>query len=953
MQFFLPSLNGGEISDLLAGRGDFKQRAYGGSTVENFIPLTQGPIIGRPGTKYISSVYNSNKRTHLIGLNSASGTSYVIEASEYVFRFYTSGALITGSTKALSSWGGNSSVTFTDAGDWVNWTNHGLPINASVKFATTLTLPTGITAGTTYYVYAAETDRFQITAAPEGEQLTFTGTGSGTMTCYHNIVTASVEIDFNENDLITISGATGAPTLINGTYAVKNISGIDSGDVIVNLGAQDNIEWTSHGLSADDPIIIRGSTIPGGLTNGNVYYVREVLTANTFTIAATKGGAEIALSSAGANVSVIPQTNYRRFELHSVNGSVDFLSGNKDMTTYTAAAGSPVAYFIGKMHPYQETGVLFDSNNRFDVGYAVLGDSVFFAHKDFWPRKLTVSSSTNWSFERHEHSSWTYTDGTIYPYFYDGPWVKSERDASVRTAHNGSAAVGGVGSIVSVAGDSVTRTTIFDPDDIGNIFRQEPDSGSIVKPAFFQITNYDSGSEVDIIRREDGGNANYHVGYRKGLFHSSIGYPNRISFYQDRACYSMMEDYPTRIEMSESGNYENFAPTDADDINEVLDSNAISFELPGDGTGKVQWAVGGGQSFVVGTEGNIFTISGTDSSVLSPGKLQSNAVSSYGSENVHPIQAGGGLYYIEKGGTRVRLAGSVSQDTFETMDVTRVNPNILDSGCLGMVFAKTPFSAAWMWRSDGQVVTLTIDEQEKVYAFARHKIGGTFSSGDAVVESVAVVNSSTYHNEVWMVVKRTINSSTVRYVERLSASLYADYTVTQSTAVCSDSAYVYSGGAVTNIPSGACNHLIGESVDVVADGLIVQGLTINGSGQLSSALSTAASSIIVGLAFRPKFETTDLQVYSEQGHTFGLRKRINECDIGFYRTLGAKVGRDSSNLQELDFGAYTSSVQSLFSGVKKKSLNGLHSESPRVRIEQLIPAPICITFLNAEGESYG
>jgi hypothetical protein len=258
-----------------------------------------------------------------------------------------------------------------------------------------------------------------------------------------------------------------------------------------------------------------------------------------------------------------------------------------------------------------------------------------------------------------------------------------------------------------------------------------------------------------------------------------------------------------------------------------------------------------------------------------------------------------------------------------------------------------------MWRTDGQVVTLTIDEQEKVYAFARQKLGGTFSSGDAVVESIAVINSSTYHNEVWMVVKRTINSSTVRYVERLSASLYADYTVTQSTAVCSDSAYVYSGGAVTNIPSGACNHLIGESVDVVADGLIVQGLTINGSGQLSSALSTAASSIIVGLSFRPKFETTDLQAYSDRGHTFGLRKRINECDIGFYRTLGAKVGRDSSNLQELDFGAYTSSVQSLFTGVKKKSLNGLHAESPRVRVEQLIPAPICITFINAEGETYG
>ena len=204
-----------------------------------------------------------------------------------------------------------------------------------------------------------------------------------------------------------------------------------------------------------------------------------------------------------------------------------------------------------------------------------------------------------------------------------------------------------------------------------------------------------------------------------------------------------------------------------------------------------------------------------------------------------------------------------------------------------------------------------------------------------------------------MTVKRTINGATVRYVEKMSKSLYADYTVTQNTAVCSDCAYVYNSSAVTNVPSGALNHLIGETVDVVADGFIVTGLAVNGSGQLSTALTTAASVIIVGLACRPKFETTDLQQMSDKGSSFGHTTRINEVDVGFYRTLGAKIGPDSSNLNEIAFGEYSLAAVSLFTGVKKETIRGPFTENPRVRIEQLIPAPICITFINARGEPYG
>lgn len=72
------------------------------------------------------------------------------------------------------------SVTFTDAGDLVNLTAHGLVNGDPVSFATIVTT-TGITINTTYYVVNAATDTFQVAATIGGAALPLTSNGSGTV----------------------------------------------------------------------------------------------------------------------------------------------------------------------------------------------------------------------------------------------------------------------------------------------------------------------------------------------------------------------------------------------------------------------------------------------------------------------------------------------------------------------------------------------------------------------------------------------------------------------------------------------------------------------------------------------------------------------------------------------------------------------------------------------------
>ena len=60
---------------------------------------------------------------------------------------------------------------------------HYLGWKDQVIFATTGTLPTGISADTWYYVIPVDDFSFQITATPTGSAITTTGTQSGTHSC--------------------------------------------------------------------------------------------------------------------------------------------------------------------------------------------------------------------------------------------------------------------------------------------------------------------------------------------------------------------------------------------------------------------------------------------------------------------------------------------------------------------------------------------------------------------------------------------------------------------------------------------------------------------------------------------------------------------------------------------------------------------------------------------------
>lgn len=85
------------------------------------------------------------------------------------------------------SGGTSATVTMTIASPCVvSWTAHGLAANTPVMFTTSDALPTGLTAGTIYYVLSPTTNSFNVSATPGGAAINTSGTQSGTHTATAN-----------------------------------------------------------------------------------------------------------------------------------------------------------------------------------------------------------------------------------------------------------------------------------------------------------------------------------------------------------------------------------------------------------------------------------------------------------------------------------------------------------------------------------------------------------------------------------------------------------------------------------------------------------------------------------------------------------------------------------------------------------------------------------------------
>lgn len=186
---------------------------------------------------------------------------------------YVAGSIVTNTTThrllEATEESASSTVTITIANPGVvTWSNHGLDNNDTVVITTDGALPTGLTAGTTYYVRNKTATTFELSTTSGGSSINTSGSQSGTHTAYTNYGKALTDavfwLDIGPTNRWAMFDAS------NGTATTMNTSGTNMRVVVVPTAGQGRVDTIGlQGVSAQQVRVQVNATTgvpPGGGT---------------------------------------------------------------------------------------------------------------------------------------------------------------------------------------------------------------------------------------------------------------------------------------------------------------------------------------------------------------------------------------------------------------------------------------------------------------------------------------------------------------------------------------------------------------------------------------------------------------------------------------------------------------------------------------------------------------
>lgn len=133
-------------------------------------------------------------------------------------------------------------------------------------------------------------------------------------------------------------------------------------------------------------------------------------------------------------------------------------------------------------------------------------------------------------------------------------------------------------------------------------------------------------------------------------------------------------------------------------------------------------------------------------------------------------------------------------------------------------------------------------------------------------------------DDVWLVVKRTINGVTRRYIEVMQAAF--EYKAIGD-AFQVDCGLTYTGAATGTLTG--LSHLQGQVVDVLANNRVFKGLTV-ASGSITLPDGATTTKATVGLPIVSAADTLSLDVGGRDGSLAGRRKKVAKVILSVLET---------------------------------------------------------------------
>jgi len=412
------------------------------------------------------------------------------------------------------------------------------------------------------------------------------------------------------------------------------------------------------------------------------------------------------------------------------------------------------------------------------------------------------------------------------------------------------------------------------------------------------------------------------------------GYPKAVAFYEDRLWFAGTVNSPQTLWASVTGDYEDFSYGTNDD-------RAMNYTINSQEVNTIQW-LSPGKVLAIGTSGSEFTVSASSlNEAVTPTNIKIVPQTTYGSADIQPFKIGSSTLFVQRALRKIReYIYSFDKDSYVAPDMTMLSEHITQAGITNMSYQQSPDQIMWVPDAAGILLGLTYEREEDVVGWHRHDIGG-------LIESITTIpHWDGDQDSTWLIVNRTINGDTVRYVEYIEKEFNDNY------SFYVDSGLTYDGAPATII--SGLDHLEGEEIAILADGSVHPNMIVV-AGEVT--LQKSASIVVLGLPYVSTLKTMPIEAGAADGVAQGKKMRVTNIVMRLFETgPGLWFGPDTTNMNELQFRNSTMAMGEpvpLFTGdTELQSWPGDYQVAPQITIQHRLALPCTVIAVMPQVHTY-
>jgi hypothetical protein len=560
-----------------------------------------------------------------------------------------------------------------------------------------------------------------------------------------------------------------------------------------------------------------------------------------------------------------------------------------------------------------------------DVQFVQNGDTIFLAHPNYPPAQLQRVTNTNWA----------YAPVT----FIDGPYG-AVNDTVVTVSSSAIPAALAVVNLTWSAITPINKGAGFTAADIGRHVRIAMGNNW----AWGRITVIVSTTVVTVNIVESAITVNTPTpSWRLGMVAASQGYFGSVAFYKGRAVWARTSIDTRTIAFSMANLPFRFTPTSLI-AGTVTDDNGFTVPVISGRADEILW-LQEQSSLIYGTASSVRSIRPDDGGgAFGPRNFREQIEVFSGTHPVQPAPVGSSTVHCGRFGLTVRdLFFDYRVESLVAPELSTLSDHLLRQGIKSLAYAQSPVATLWMLLEDGRLIGATYDRDEDVVGFYERKFVNGF------VESIAIVpNYAEKRDVLGIIVRRTVNEETVRYIELVQPE-YIDSTITpKEDAWFVDSGILYDGVPTNSIEG--LDHLEAETVCVYADGAVYPNAVVT-DGEITLPNTREASKILVGLPLTARADGLRMPVNSNSGSQYGLNKRVPYAVVSLFETSGVVLGSKTTGKKELIVlrkpSNPTNTAPPLFSGTVRVTIEDTFENDGQLFLECPQPLPATILGVNA------